>query len=462
MPNGIKSVLIVGIDETLRSKFLYTLGEGFDPTAIVLCPEIPNAVVYARTRNPSLIAIEWDAFLVSEITEFLQKLRSNPRFTMTPVIILSSASTGDIAPIAVEYDVAKTVRAQSQSPEFKRAVKQIAAELMRPDAYRTKLHQLGLEQDQKNWREADKIIESLYKEFPDSHRAKIEYANLCLRRGAVTDALLTARRALAFSPNNLRAMNTIARAHLLSGNYTEAVAILERSNAVSPGNVERLVSLGDGLLALERLKEAKEKYQQASKIDQKSETARQGLATIALSEDNFNNAVEILRDCQNQTELASLYNNIGIMAAKKGRFRTAESSYHAAIKALSQNDLKAKVHFNLGLRFERESNPSKATVEYKKALDLSPVFPKCKSRLNKISVISANNEDVKFFDVKEPQKTPAHQPPPSGIFDDDFQEIETIDPLPEDSGLRVETRDAVVKSFPLRVMLEKQKKPPGK
>ncbi len=448
MTDSIRSVLIVGIDETLRTKFRQTLSNEIANKAITLCKDVREPISLAREKAPSLLVLEWDSFPLEQMTELLQKFRALPHCTLTPILILATKTTGDIAFISVEYDVTKTLSSGTNSPEFRKTIQSIERELARPSAFRAKIRQLEKATEQNDHASVEKVVLSLYKENPDSHRAKIEYANLCLKKGNYTSAISAARKALAFSPENLRALNIVARAHLQTGNYHEAMRILERSNALSPGNVERLVALGDSLFALEQAKLAKEKYQAAEKIDPNCIAARHGLIAIELLESDFNNSVEILRDRTDESEAASLYNNIGIVFSRKMQLKKAESAYLAALRALTQNFLKAKVHFNLGLAYERNSVLDKAFEQYKTAINFWPNFEKCHAHSKRLAATVTARANTILQSIQ------AESEP-----DKDLLEWETISVSDTENEENFGSVEALAESFPVRIMLGRTEKP---
>ncbi len=442
MSSGIRSLIIVGVDETLRLKFRSVLSPALSASSFALYHDSQGAISAARDHAPSLLALEWNAFTLSEMTSLLQRFRALPRCSNVPILIIANRTTGDIASIAVEYDVTKVLTSGTSAPEFKRILKDINDDLLRPSGFRFKISQLENATEENDQKRIETTILNLYHEFPDSHRAKIEYANLCLKNRDYEQAINIARKALAFSPDNLRALNIIARAHLQTGRFEDAVKILERSDGLSPGNAERLVALGDGLLALNKVKQAKEKYQAATKIDTRNLGARRGLLAIELSESNLNHAVELLRDSKDSSEIASLYNNIGIFSARRGEIETAELSYQTALRALSQDFLKAKVHFNLGLAFERQNIKQRAIDAYREALALNPDFQKCHTRFTSL------NTDV--------------APPFSGvhaILREDCADEESLDDrvFANFTPRKFERLDTSEDALPIRFALDKQK-----
>jgi hypothetical protein len=100
----------------------------------------------------------------------------------------------------------------------------------------------GYKYDQKK---LDDKVEELYQKFPHDNKVKLEFGNLNFRKNKYAEALVLATDLVAREPQNLRAMNLMARAMMKQGQWDKALETLDQAQILSPSNPERLVMIGD-------------------------------------------------------------------------------------------------------------------------------------------------------------------------------------------------------------------------
>jgi tetratricopeptide (TPR) repeat protein len=150
--------------------------------------------------------------------------------------------------------------------------------------------------------------------------------------------------------------------------YDEALIIFERLASKSPENFSHKVSLGDTLLGLNRVEDAKKQFDDILRIDPTNTDANAGRAKTAIVEGasvealpfikNFNYAIE-------SYSLASFFNNRAVAFARSGNLNEAIAIYKSAIPLMSR--FKGRFLFNLGMAYMRLGEKQKAQEYFAQA-----------------------------------------------------------------------------------------------
>jgi tetratricopeptide (TPR) repeat protein len=222
----------------------------------------------------------------------------------------------------------------------------------------------------------DEQVEKAYDHYAHDPAVRLEYGNLCLRRKDLAKSRTIATELIEAQPQNVRAMNLLARVMMKEGQSAEAVTLLEKANALSPLNTERLLLLGGAFYKVGALDKAADCYNQASDLDPHNKQAQKGLAQVKLSEGDLNTALDLLRNSASEEEAAALFNNAAVLATRSGRHRESLKLYEAALKALKSNALKAAVYFNTSLTLERLGRHEDALKAINRALKYDSTFDK--------------------------------------------------------------------------------------
>lgn len=422
MSSPIRNCVIVGIDETLRIKTRGALDAAVPTAALYMDKGTKTGLTLCHAKIPEVLVLEWDVFPLEEVTSFLQKFRKLTGCMNNHVILVASRQSEALTAVAIEYEAFRVLYQDQLARKVRSAIREAITELSQPTALRTRL--LALEQASQR---GDQLllsytVEQLYQQFPDSPRAKIEYANLCLAQGRFSEAEGVARKALIYEPGSLRVQNVFARSCLHQGKTKEALGILERSEHLSPLNLDRLLMLGDSYLNLNRMDDARKSYENALRVDESNNDAMTGVASVELAEANLNEALTLLRESCTEIERAALFNNAGILASRNGRTDQACSLYQTALRSLSTNRLKARVYFNIGLARERALQYTEAVAEYKKSLEFDSAFSKSRRHSDGLLRMMASGADL----LRRPEDLPARVIPAAQLeeFDDLVEELD--------------------------------------
>ena len=125
---------------------------------------------------------------------------------------------------------------------------------------------------------------------------------------------------------------------------------------------------------------AVELFKQGTEIDKANIEAKDGLELSQNLDSYFKNS----SPSSIPKTFAGLLNAVGISMVRGGDFDHGLSHYESAMTYAEEKHDKARLAFNLGLGFLRQSNPNKASEWFKTSVELDPNYEKAKAHLEKI------------------------------------------------------------------------------
>jgi tetratricopeptide (TPR) repeat protein len=381
MTTFIRSILVWGSNLLLRNQISGAFTSSVDDNNVILERDYENIFRTIQKRPPSLLIIDWNAFSLTEVSDLMELIRNIPKFAHFPVVISANQASGDIAGIAVQHNISRIFVKTQDWRTKTHELETIVREGSRPPSYRANLAALDRARQRKDMLEYESIATRLLLQHPDAVRARLEFAALSLARGNYPRAINEAKLVLRDHPESIRAMNIIAKASIPTQNYRNSLSIFEHAKALREDGIEAMLQLCDGLLAIEQMRRSGNYFETTQKIEAACSAARRGLKAITLSESQLNQAVSLVREIEDRKEIASICNNIAIHSARNGHLACAEAAYNVALRAVDLDSIKAKIHYNLGLAFERFEEFSRARESYRAALEFDHSFSKCKVRL---------------------------------------------------------------------------------
>ncbi|HYX36975.1 MAG TPA: tetratricopeptide repeat protein [Oligoflexus sp.] len=241
----------------------------------------------------------------------------------------------------------------------------------------------GFKYDQKK---IDDKVEELYQKYPHDNKVKLEFGNLSFRQNKFAEALVLATDLVAREPQNLRAMNLMARAMMKQGHWDKALQTLETAQILSPSNPERLVLIGDACYGKGDLNKALQCYEEAADLDPDMiPAAHRQMGQIKLEMGEVEEALNLFKNSVSEDESAGFFNNAAVAAVRDGKPEQALKLYETAMRALKTNRLKPLIHFNIALSHRRLGDTESAVKHLKKAMQIDPNYEKARVQLDQIT-----------------------------------------------------------------------------
>ncbi|HUI08145.1 MAG TPA: tetratricopeptide repeat protein [Verrucomicrobiae bacterium] len=187
------------------------------------------------------------------------------------------------------------------------------------------------------------------------------------------------RHALDVTRDNWVAHNDLGTALLALGRVPEAMEHWQEALRIKPGSPETHYNLGNALLKAGKLEEAIGHYEQALRVKPDYAEAHYNLG-VALSQrgrfleaiNHYEQALRLMPD------LAEAHYNLGLALAKLGRVPEAIGHFEEALQL--KPDL-AEAHYNLGLALAKSGRVPEAIKHWEQALRLKPDYAEAHGNL---------------------------------------------------------------------------------
>jgi tetratricopeptide (TPR) repeat protein len=347
----------------------------------VLVCEDEAAVQAALTEKPkAALIIDWNIG-PSTVVPLLRAAQQDP-VVARPVLVIANHVTPDMVAIALEYRVARIavgqVTSSSLPAHLTQVVKTISAE--------STLHPILAEPppvegaEPKPPRTPEQLIEALeaaHEKYPNNFRITVELAERLIEQEQWVKAEMLLHPLWTLDPPYLRALSAYSRCLMKKKAFADAEFVLQKGKLINPMEPDRLVELGDVLLELGKVSEAKENYAAAATLDPDSKGATLGNAKCQLLEEDINDALMILQQSTSPRELASVFNTAAIISARDNRFEHSLSLYEAATQAVAgETKTLARLKFNQGLAYVKWGKLRDALQCFEEGARLDPQFKK--------------------------------------------------------------------------------------
>lgn len=236
-----------------------------------------------------------------------------------------------------------------------------------------------------NQKEIDHKVDELFQKFPHDNRVRLEFGNLNYRQDKFEDAVFLAKDLMMREPQNVRAINLLARALMKKGDFDKAFEALQEANVLSPSNPDRLIAMGDALYGKGDFDKAVNYYQQAVQVDpDASPTAHKQIGQIRLEQGHIEEALDLFKGSVSEEEAAGFFNNAAVKAVRDSQAEKALKLYETALKAVKTDKLKPLIYFNIALTLRRLGRDAEATKYLKRSLHYNPDFDKARAQLDQI------------------------------------------------------------------------------
>ncbi|ATE59090.1 XrtA/PEP-CTERM system TPR-repeat protein PrsT [Thauera sinica] len=207
-------------------------------------------------------------------------------------------------------------------------------------------------------------LERAEKASPSALVPKLALAQHYLRNRDAKTALSIAQQAVAAYPNDLRALETAARAQLAAGETQQAISSLNKALTLQPRATGALVQLADIHRANKDLTAAEQSLRKALVIRGDAVEAQARLAGILVERGDRDGALQIARTVQKQrADEAAGHALEGDIQATGGRWGDAVSSYRRAFDKGRDAQNFAKLHAAL-LRAERKGEADRLAADW--------------------------------------------------------------------------------------------------
>lgn len=338
------------------------------------------------TNKPEMVIHNLRNFEASQINLFHQRLVRHETASKTKRIVIAPELTLSVLSLVADCGLRKAFQLASALGNLGARLNEILKEDEGRSATQSIVHNLRMVMSECGDAAFDAAVEEAFSAYPHDLIVKLEYGNLCFKRGQIEQARDAALRIVQLEPHNLRAMNLLARAEMKMGDRETALRLLEAANKVCPHNPDRLTLMGDILMQQGKVQDAKKKFISALTVHPAAEHARESLSQCPLSEEEIEYALRLFLEPLSEVERASFLNNSGIHALSQSRYEDSLKLYNAALSHLKDNLLRASVLYNLGLAHRKFERIDEAIQAFSDCLQLNPEHPHARAHISEITL----------------------------------------------------------------------------
>jgi tetratricopeptide (TPR) repeat protein len=320
-PAKENSVLILGAVPETWNDVRKSLTASFNQLSIEKTSAHDTLPARAKRELPSAIIIFKSEFTGATVNTCLQRLRNTAATATIPTIFVISQPV-DMSSMAVasEYDVCGIVSHSCIAETLPQILANAWNASTNSASMRPLLEKLNFAIANNSIDETDKIARELYNKFPQEIAAQMEFANSCIRNGDWSSAKKLVDEAIRKDHKNPRVASTKIRILLKEKKFSEARALLDQIEILSPKNASRLAFMSDIHLSIGDKSAARNCLNEALTISDNNRDARISMAELDISEGMMAEALKVLRETATQDEMASFFNDLGVLAVREGRF----------------------------------------------------------------------------------------------------------------------------------------------
>ncbi|MBP6217045.1 MAG: response regulator [Oligoflexales bacterium] len=422
-----KKILVIDDDESIGILVKQILEESGIPT-VEAFDQSSSAWDSAQRETYDFIIMDWKMPEISG-PALLNRFRHHPFYYKVPIIVSSGFLGKEDLVLLGEFFLVGKFEKPVQKGSFIRKVAELYAEFNWFDSKEKQLteilSQMKNEIDSSN---LIKTFETILSEAKKPLPIGISAARILMAEKKYKDAEHILMFILDKFPDSIFALQELGKLHLINKSYDAAKRALMGAFKKSPKNLERLNLLGNVSMQTMELEEAGQYFSKALELDPMSKMAHKG-----------NKVIENISTFMSQSDLegiphsfASMLNAVGISFVKNQDFDKGVEHYKSALPYVQDEDLKAKILFNIALAFIRSKKPKEALPWLQKSAGLSVQFAKAKELLPKVEEI------VKKIKEKPVKKDLTDQYDPDSPSDTEFpihDDMSGLEPSFEDDLL---------------------------
>jgi len=202
--------------------------------------------------------------------------------------------------------------------------------------------------------------------------------------GALEEAVTLLRRARRKSPHDFWINFKLARylSEMEPAQLEESIRFYTAAQTLRPHSAGVRLNLGNALLDLGRLEEAREELHVAIKLDPTLAAPHNSLGKLFHKQGRLERAEDEYRQAiQLDPTYAPAHNGLGSLRYEQRRFKDAEQAFREAIQLDPEH---AFAHTNLGNALRAQHRDEEAEVEYRLAVKLDPDYAKGHLRLGEL------------------------------------------------------------------------------
>lgn len=224
---------------------------------------------------------------------------------------------------------------------------------------------------EKQFKQAEASLLPKIKKEPNSVRYLAMYAELLMKSKLWPKAEEFLTKILKIDSNYIPALNLMSKVCIKQERFEDAMVYLEKAKNLSPLHIERLLVIGEMNLGSGNAEQAEESFRTALRLNPIEEKAAFGLGRALATQGKIEESKKVLASLQNGAELASFFNNKGILLVRAKRVKEGIDLYQNALQVL-EKERQYLILYNIALAYSKLNEYDSAIEFAKKSQEQAP------------------------------------------------------------------------------------------
>lgn len=316
--------------------------------------------------EPDLLICEWKIPKVSG-PAFIQRMRARGHHK-APVMLLSSLIRESDAILVSELGIAKITSKPVDVKQFVAALNQTLQQDKKPtDApaiERKILKLINLSQTA-----AARSLLETYKAESGVSESRHRYltAELLYAEGKYDAAKDEVIKSLRLADrDSLSSTNLLGKCLMRMGDFQAALQFMQKAQTISPSNIDRMCAIAELQIATNHFDLAEKTIDEAKRIDARNPQIAATELNLALMKNDNEKAERLLPQLSSPTQVITFMNIQAVSRIRSNQIAEGIEIYKRTIgllKGPAYNQIKARLHYNLGLAYARQDVYEKAQKE---------------------------------------------------------------------------------------------------
>lgn len=373
----LKSVVIVDRDDSNRL-WLQDYARQHSILNVDSFESADEAFQHLLLATTDLIIMDWSSD-DSEGLCLYNRLRSHAPTQNIPIVLLSKSAEDEVIQSLFEEDLQlctleKPIQPKKLQDTIVNLLTKSLSSVKVQEALEQAMKQIcpaGLLQD---------LVHDLYERLPAMKLHLVDMVHRLMEHNRFEEAERLSRL-LIEKPDLAIATSTIlAKIYHMTQRTQAATDLLRYVCAVAPHRLDRLLLAAEAEISMLHIEKAKTYLDQAQQIDPQNGK----LQALSYVSEQIEKHGDVVKHAP-ASNLVSILNTVGITLAKSGQPEEAVRYYQSALMIDSNRLDRARLHYNLGLSYERTNDFDKALEQHVAADKLAAgELPKIKSHLEQL------------------------------------------------------------------------------
>ncbi|SME98145.1 tetratricopeptide repeat protein [Pseudobacteriovorax antillogorgiicola] len=298
----------------------------------------------------------------------MQRLRSTGNYGFEPMLFLGSRMNESTLNLFLEFDVDYVLMGALDKERCEAKLKYlIKTENHLPEpvqkyrdaksAYWNGIYEMSRD-----------LVDDLIKMGVSNERVMVLKGDILAQEQNNSEAASYYQQVLTKNPSSLCARNKLAKLKMAEGKYTEAKLMLDEMVELNPHHLKALENAGFTNFELGYDDLAKQQMAQLEKMDSDNDTANTVLTKVAIREGDYETASKRMEGQDNSQEIAEELNKAGVKLVKDEDFEGAIKVYLDCLRLIEDEEMTAKICYNLAFAYAKLKNMTKAREFCERAL----------------------------------------------------------------------------------------------